>query len=39
MFVDRLGIHCFMLTQNEIFYNYFNSDLVKQIPIETRGDK
>lgn len=39
MFVDRLGIHCFMLTQNEIFYNYFHSDLVKQIPIDTRGDK
>ena len=28
-----------MLTQNEIFYNYFHSDLVKQIPIDTRGDK
>lgn len=35
MFVDKTGLHCFMLTGHEIFYNYFDSDQVYNVPIES----
>lgn len=35
MFVDKLGLHCFMLTGHEIFYNYFHSDIVFPVPIDS----
>lgn len=28
MFVDNMGLHCFMLTGHEIYYNHFNSTSV-----------
>ncbi len=28
MFVDKQGLHCFMLAGHEIFYNYFYSDVI-----------
>jgi hypothetical protein len=34
MFVDKLGIHCFMLCGHEIYYNYIDSDNVYQLPVE-----
>ena len=34
MFVDKQGLHCFMLAGHEIYYNYFHSDVVQQVPIE-----
>jgi hypothetical protein len=35
MFIDKLGLHCFMLTGHEIYYNYFFSENVCLLPIET----
>lgn len=35
MFVDKLGLHCFMLTGHEIYYNYFHSETVFQVPIDS----
>lgn len=37
MFVDKLGLHCFMLTGHEIFYNYFKSDRILPLPIQVPG--
>ena len=40
MFVDKLGMHCFMLTGYDIFYNYYSSDYVHQLQVNTsRSDK
>jgi hypothetical protein len=35
MFVDKLGLHCFMLTGHEVYYNYYHSDAVCPLPVET----
>ena len=35
MFVDNLGLHCFMLTGHEIYYNHFNSTSVHQLQIDS----
>lgn len=37
MFVDKLGLHCFMLTGHEIFYNYFKSDRILPLPVQVPG--
>jgi hypothetical protein len=37
MFVDKLGLHCFMLTGHEIFYNYYKSDRILTLPVRMPG--
>jgi hypothetical protein len=38
LFVDKTGLHCFMLTPREIYYNYYHSDTVVVLPVEiSRG--
>lgn len=37
MFVDQAGLHCFMLTGHEIFYNYWKSDRVQALPLRQTG--
>jgi len=34
MFVDKLGIHCFMLAGHEIYYNYYEREGVYMLPID-----
>ena len=35
LYVDKTGLHCFMLTGREIYYNYFYSENVMQLPLDT----
>ena len=37
MFVDRLGVHCFMLTGTDIYHNYYFSDRIYPLKIETQS--
>jgi hypothetical protein len=39
MFVDKQGLHCFMLAGHEIFYNYFYSDIIHQVPLNLMKDR
>ena len=31
MYVDPMGLHCFLLAENEIFYNHWSSNRVFQL--------
>jgi hypothetical protein len=37
MFVDKLGVHCFMLTGTEIYYNYYFSDRIFPLRIAAQA--
>jgi|LauGreDrversion4_2_1035121.scaffolds.fasta_scaffold346007_1 hypothetical protein len=37
MFVDKLGEHCFMLTGPDIYYNYYHSDRIYRLKIESQS--
>eukprot|EP00351_Strombidinopsis_sp_SopsisLIS2011_P003625 CAMPEP_0116872960 /NCGR_PEP_ID=MMETSP0463-20121206/3906_1 /TAXON_ID=181622 /ORGANISM="Strombidinopsis sp, Strain SopsisLIS2011" /LENGTH=189 /DNA_ID=CAMNT_0004514095 /DNA_START=90 /DNA_END=659 /DNA_ORIENTATION=+ len=37
MYVDRKGMHCFLLADHEIYYNNWNNDQVHQIPVNVDG--
>lgn len=35
MYVSESGMHCFMLSDHELFYNHFSSDTVQKIKVES----
>jgi len=37
MYVDRKGMHCFLLADHEIYYNNWANDRVHQIPVNVDG--
>lgn len=37
MYVSDSGLHCFMLSEHELFYNHYGSDHIQKIKVDSDG--